>query len=101
MSSSPPNHNGMRSIVQSSKAQEQEDDASKKFERFADAWLGFTWRLIRGPDAGVPVGKGHFVMKFPAFTRIGIDVPSVTILYSYDDQNVHIESILISGRDDE
>lgn len=97
MSNSP--HNGLRSIRESDKAAGQRDAAERAYDRVEQAWIGDTWRLVREPEAGIKISEGNFLMKFPSFLRLGIGLPSIAILYTFDDSYVDVLSIKFSDED--
>ncbi len=75
------------------------DEACKKYPRFEDLWMGWTWRLVRDPEIDavqVPnTTPQAYLVKTWDFSG-DHDLPaSVTFLYTYDDSEVQILALRI------
>jgi len=74
------------------------DEACNKYPRFEEFWLGWIWRIARGPELDsiqVPNTnpQAHLVKTWD-FS--GHELPaSVTFLYTYDDCEVQILALRI------
>ncbi len=67
-------------------------------DRLEDIWTeGYSWRFCRAPEEGHQLPSGHYLMKFPSVPAdlAGVHIPSVTILYRFDNSETPIEVLHI------
>lgn len=60
------------------------------FQRTNELWAGVQWVLSRIPHVGQQINGSH-ILKTGEFTHP--QIPVLTILYSYDDTEVHIVAV--------
>jgi hypothetical protein len=86
----------LRTLIESAEASAELDRLRKEFPRFDEYWLGWSWRLARGPDRGavqVPsIDPPVFVIRTFEFLP---DMPTITILFRYTDDEVEIIGIRV------
>jgi hypothetical protein len=89
----------LKTIRESQSVEADINMTCRDWPRFESAWEGWTWRIARGPEKGMPLPNHQGVYLFkshPAFVEYGI--PETTILYRVvGDDVVDIISIKVSG----
>lgn len=87
---------GARSIVEEEEAEKALDRCRRKYARFEDFWLAWTWRLARGPEIGALKLSGTnpamYLIKPQDLSFFGLPA-AFSILYSFDEQYVTIYSV--------
>lgn len=83
----------MRQIVQEHVVSEAIDQASAEFPRISDAISGLEWRLSHRPEDGIQRKSGFMVYRQSGFPTV--DIPDITVLYTYDDNSVNVVRIRI------
>jgi hypothetical protein len=84
----------MRTIVYEQEADAAVDAGRLQYARVDDVMSGLEWRLSRRPTDGIPRKWGYHIYKQAGFKSLNI--PTVTALYTYDDNQVVIYSVLFS-----
>ena len=81
-----------RTIQESELVSKRIDEAVKREPNLHDLYeYGIKWKIARHPDAGTKVPDSEYYIAKTFFWRPG-GVPSITVLYKFDDQYVYIES---------
>lgn len=70
-----------------------------KYKRFEDAWDGLKWLISRKPCLGVRIDTTDFFLyKQDGF--LNLNIPTIIILYSFNDSKITIKSINASEFED-
>lgn len=81
----------MRAICEQESVTKSVTSARGRFKRIDE---GLQWRLSRDPHAGHEVQPGFYMYKQAGLPSVG--VPTLTVLYEFDDHTVTIRGIRIS-----
>lgn len=91
-----PNTHQLRTIIEEVSVQALIDKAAGKYPRIGEIFRGLTWRMSREPESG------HVVPRYnPSVSLIKIDpdinlqLPGITALYTYNDDEVNILAVRI------
>lgn len=72
------------------------NDLASRYGRFDDIWEMVTWKICRDPETKTSY-RVRFSRKTAFVTKVGDerknDVPTVRILYTYDEDYVYIHSV--------
>lgn len=83
-----------RTLVESAQAEAELDRLRKAFSRFDEFWLGWSWRLARGPDRGAVQIPGSDPPAYVIRTfEFSVDVPEISLLYRFTADEVEIIAI--------
>lgn len=87
-----------KTIVESDEVTEQLDELRQNFDRFDDIWTMLSWKLARDPESPtsylIPnTNPDKYITKVADNDVEG--VPSVTVLYSFDQDNLYIEAMRV------
>lgn len=86
----------LRSIRINHRAEAVLQSAFASYGRFEDIWVqGDSWVLAHGPERGVQLPNGHWMMKFHSYVRF-TSVPGRTLLYTFDDEFIDLISVKIT-----
>ena len=84
----------LRTVVLSHQAQGAYDEAQAKFHRFDEAFQGLEWRIARDPSAHA---VHRYSERYECIVYLQVqeavwylDVPSLWVLYTFDDNTVDI-----------
>ncbi|MCI0400053.1 MAG: hypothetical protein L0Y67_03940 [Gammaproteobacteria bacterium] len=81
-----------RTIIEAELVAKRIDEAAKKTENLADLYeYGIKWKIARRPDSGNKVSDSDYYLA-KSYSWAPGGVPSVTVLYRFDDNHVYIES---------
>ena len=83
----------MRTVIPDHQVAFDLDAAKATYRRTDDAYQGLEWRLFRRPDHGVQIGNGYYLYKQLGYPTLRI--PTITVLYRFDDNEVLISAIWI------
>ncbi len=87
----------MRGIREDSAASGAYDDAVIRWARADDAWQGILWTIARDPLAeSRPLNESGSLRVLTSEGARSIDLPTLTIVYEYDDQYVTIKTARFS-----
>jgi len=80
-----------RIIIEEQLVEKRIDQAVTKLPRLAEMWDGIKWRLARSPEKGqlIEIGSDYYGVKTSSWSPGG--VPSITVLYRFDNEYVYIE----------
>ena len=81
----------MRTVIPDHQVAFDLDAAKATYRRTDDAYQGLEWRLSRRPDHGVHIGNGYYLHKELGYPTLRI--PTITVLYRFDDNEVLISAI--------
>lgn len=84
----------MRAVCEQESVTQSITRARGQFKRIDEAYEGLQWRLSRDPHAGHEVQPGFYMYKQAGLPSVG--VPTLTVLYEFDDHTVTIRGIRIS-----
>ena len=82
-----------RTIVESELVAARIDAAKERAPHLEELYeRGIKWKIARKPESGhkVPENEGFYIAKTYSWRPGG--VPSITVLYRFDDEHVYIES---------
>ena len=82
----------MRSVVESPEAQDAADEAFEVWARAEEAWDAIKWALARDPTVGEPLAEGGSVRVLTFEGAFAYDMPTIVVLYEYDEQRVVIKA---------
>jgi hypothetical protein len=87
-----------RTIVEELVAERELEALCRAYPRFEDFWLGWSWRIARGPEVRAVRVPGSdppsFMVKSGDLTPYGLPA-AVTILYRYTDDEVFVQGFRI------
>jgi len=83
----------MRTVIPDHQVAFDLDAAKATYRRTDDAYQGLEWRLSRRPDHVVHIGNGYYLYKRLGYPTLRI--PTITVLYRFDDNEVLISAIWI------
>jgi hypothetical protein len=87
-----------RTIVEEEEVSDALKAAAKNYPRLRDFWEGWKWRLARGPEKDAYAVPGTdpqaYLIKTGDYSANGAP-HSVTILYTFTDDEVHILAVKI------
>lgn len=86
----------LREIVKEHVVSEMIDSEAAKYDRLYEIIMGLEWRLAREPEGGMVIPGTNplkYLMKLSANKSLGL--PSVLILYDFNDIQVRIYRIKI------
>ena len=83
----------MRSVREDPAVQKSADDAAEKWTRAEDAWEAVKWSLARDPAIGDPLSEGGRTRSFAYEGAVASDMPTIIVLYEFDDGFVTIVSV--------
>ncbi len=84
-----------RTIVEDGTAAQTITEAINAYPRLGAAWEGWKWRLARDPGRDASKLPGGNPQRFILKTLTLPSVPSLTIHYSFDENEVRIISLLV------
>ena len=82
----------MRGVREVPAVQAAADDAFERWVRAEDAWDSVKWLLARDPTIGDPLSEGGRARTFTYDGAIASGMPTIAVLYEFDDQHVTIVS---------
>ena len=88
----------MRGIREDSPATEAYEAALERWKRADDVWQGVTWTLARDPETpdSVPLNEGGTVRAYTSEGARSIDMPTLTVLYQFDNEYITIREALFA-----
>lgn len=82
----------MRTVRQEASVDADLEEACLKWSRADDAWTMITWVLSRDPTKGTPLSEGGAARSFVFHGSWAHDMPTIQILYVFEDPYVTIKS---------
>lgn len=85
-----------RTVIEEELVERRIEQAISKAPRLNEMWDGIKWRLARNPEKGqlLEVGNDYYAVKSITWAPGG--VPSITVVYRFDDEYVYIEGSKIN-----
>lgn len=81
----------IREVVEEDRFQEERDDLSASVRRWDEVMFGVTYTLARAPEIGHETWvEGVFALATDPFP----DAPDLVVYYRYDDERVHLLSVI-------
>lgn len=83
-----------RTIVESEGVEQTVNQAIEHQSRAGEVFESAKWFLARTPEKGIKfasVGRDFYMIKSPDWT--GFNVPAITLIYSFDDNEVTIHAV--------
>lgn len=84
-----------RQVVEEDDVSALVDGARTTYTRVGDVYDAVVWRLARAPQSGTLIRDGYWILKTPEWRIPG--VPVITVLYTFNDDQVVIEGIRFSS----
>mgnify|MGYP000893341315 CR=1 FL=1 len=85
----------LRTVIEEISVSKIIDSAIAQYPRIGDIFDGVKWRLARDPRCGlkIPDHECYRIVKTESFHN---DLPSMSFLYKYDENNIFIKAIKIN-----
>ncbi len=89
----------MRSIIEAPAVQDSVDDAREKWQRTDDVWDAVIWAVGKDPECGKAITESGLVRSFTLDGVLHLGIPTLTVLYTFDDQFISIQSVIFKDAD--
>lgn len=86
----------MRTVRLDLSAEADLEDAKHEWPRLEDAWIMIEWVLARDPTKGLPLSESGLARSFVFDGSWAHDMPTIQILYVFEEPYVTIKSVRIS-----
>jgi hypothetical protein len=83
----------LRQIIEDTDVSDAIDKARRVSPRVREAWDGLTWLLARNAEIGYQLGLGENVRLHKQLGYPRSNIPTITVLYEYDEHSVEIRSV--------
>ena len=84
----------MRTLTEWPNVSETIESKAAQYPRLIQAYEGLRWWLSRSPESGELIDAHHWLFRQQGDARI--NVPAITVIYTFDDTTVEIISVLVS-----
>lgn len=89
----------MRTIREEPAAQRAVDAACERWTAADEAWSVVTWVIARDPTVGQPLREGGKARSFTVQGARSVDMPTVTVLYEIEPNEIVIHSAVFEEAD--
>jgi hypothetical protein len=83
----------MRTVIEAQIVSDIIDSEQTNYPRLGDAFEALKWWLAHVPESGEIIDDFHWLYKQKGDQRK--NVPALVVIYTFDDDNVEIEFILV------